>query len=170
MFLAASLSGYRFTDYVSLGDEFQQNPPVKACGHAPKISGAGGACAACQVQMGCHSRETKLFVTQKARGFSDALHLHFFFEIVAKWRRACKPEARHVCEHPVLRVIVQDAEMLFCSAMCRMALPHQSSTGAGQWNLGPGPIQRQDDDDADEYLQGTHPFRLGGFEVEQVSF
>eukprot|EP00439_Symbiodinium_sp_Y106_P084967 s128_g27.t1 len=45
----SSIEGYRFTDYVSLGDEFQQNPPVK-------------------VQMGCHSRETKLFVTQKANG------------------------------------------------------------------------------------------------------
>ena len=37
MFLAASLSGYRFTDYVSLGDEFQQNPPVKACSHARRF-------------------------------------------------------------------------------------------------------------------------------------
>ncbi|CAE7357824.1 A39 [Symbiodinium pilosum] len=45
----SSIEGFRFTDFVSLGDEFQENPPVK-------------------VQMGCHSRETKLFVTQKANG------------------------------------------------------------------------------------------------------
>ncbi|CAK9078506.1 unnamed protein product [Durusdinium trenchii] len=44
--------GIRFTDYVSLGDEFQQNPAVK-------------------VHMGCHTRETRLFVTQKARGIDS---------------------------------------------------------------------------------------------------
>ncbi|CAK9069635.1 unnamed protein product [Durusdinium trenchii] len=45
----SSIEGIRFTDYVSLGDEFQQNPAVK-------------------VHMGCHTRETRLFVTQKANG------------------------------------------------------------------------------------------------------
>ncbi|CAE7262577.1 APF1 [Symbiodinium natans] len=45
----SSIEGYRFTDYVQLGDEFQENPPVR-------------------VQLGCHSRETRLFVTQKANG------------------------------------------------------------------------------------------------------
>jgi len=45
----SSIEGLRFTDYFSLGDEFQENPMVK-------------------VQMGCHTKETRLFVTQKANG------------------------------------------------------------------------------------------------------
>mmetsp|Transcript_8130 Transcript_8130/g.22067 ORF Transcript_8130/g.22067 Transcript_8130/m.22067 type:complete len:555 (-) Transcript_8130:128-1792(-) len=45
----SSISGSWFYDYVSLGDEFQRNPPVKG-------------------RLGCHSRETKLFYTQKANG------------------------------------------------------------------------------------------------------
>ncbi|CAJ1414346.1 unnamed protein product [Effrenium voratum] len=45
----SSIEGSKFTDFVSLGDEFQQNPPVK-------------------VHMGCHTLETRLFVTQKANG------------------------------------------------------------------------------------------------------
>eukprot|EP00435_Cladocopium_sp_Y103_P050725 s440_g15.t1 len=45
----SSIEGFQFTDFISLGDEFQQNPMVK-------------------VHMGCHTKETRLFVTQKANG------------------------------------------------------------------------------------------------------
>eukprot|EP00931_Biecheleriopsis_adriatica_P050530 TRINITY_DN29262_c0_g1_i1.p1 TRINITY_DN29262_c0_g1~~TRINITY_DN29262_c0_g1_i1.p1 ORF type:complete len:547 (+),score=82.85 TRINITY_DN29262_c0_g1_i1:70-1710(+) len=45
----SSIEGSWFTDYASLGDEFQRNPPVK-------------------VSMGCHKRETRLFFSQKANG------------------------------------------------------------------------------------------------------
>lgn len=45
----SAIKGSWFYDYVSLGDEFQQNPAVMA-------------------RLGCHSRETRLFYTQKANG------------------------------------------------------------------------------------------------------
>jgi len=45
----SSISGSWVDDYVSLGDELQQNPPVRA-------------------RVGCHSSETRLFYTQKANG------------------------------------------------------------------------------------------------------
>mmetsp|Transcript_124979 Transcript_124979/g.389062 ORF Transcript_124979/g.389062 Transcript_124979/m.389062 type:complete len:274 (-) Transcript_124979:63-884(-) len=45
----SSIAGSWFNDFISLGDEFQNNPPVRG-------------------RLGCHNRETKLFYTQKANG------------------------------------------------------------------------------------------------------
>lgn len=45
----SAITGSWFYDFVHLGDEFQQNPPVKA-------------------RLGCHTHETKMFYNQQANG------------------------------------------------------------------------------------------------------
>jgi hypothetical protein len=45
----SSISGFWFTDFVELGESSQRNPPVRA-------------------ELGCHSKENKLFYSQRANG------------------------------------------------------------------------------------------------------
>ena len=63
-------SGLRFTDYFSLGDEFQENPMVKAGSRLVMETFLGteaGRWMDAKVQMGCHTKETRLIVTQKVQ-------------------------------------------------------------------------------------------------------